>query len=108
MTDLKRTPSGADKPSIFGDLVKAIVKKAKPSKQALKGRRLAAVILSKELGAQSGMADVASVKTGVVTIETNSPPFFQELEGYRKKQLIEAFRAGGLQVRELRVRLAAL
>ena len=51
-------------------------------------------------------ADVASVKTGVATVDVDSAALFQELEGFRRQEFIDAFRAAGLKVRELRVRLA--
>ncbi len=92
-------------PQPLGDLLKNIVRKARPSRVALSRRRLAQKILSEELKEQAAHASVASVKVGVVTIDTDSSALFQELEGFQRGMLIERFRAGGLNVRELRVRL---
>ena len=94
-----------DNPFNFGDLVKKIVKDAKPRPAVLKGRRLAQEALQKHLGTKAGRASVASVKVGVVTIETDSSALFQELEGFQKQNLIDSFRAAGLNVREVRVKL---
>ena len=92
----------------LGDLLKQIVKKAKPAAKAVKGRRLAQQALEIKLGKDAARAAVASVKVGVVTIETDSAAMFQELEGFQRASLIETFRAAGLNVREIRVRLVAL
>jgi hypothetical protein len=93
-------------PRPLGDFLPEIIKKARPSKRALKGRRLAQQALEEELGPLGKYAGVVSVKVGVVTIETQSAPLFQELEGFRKATLLEKFRAAGLNVREIRVQLA--
>ncbi len=92
-------------PFNFGDLVKKIVKDAKPRPAVLKGRRLAQDALQKQLGERAGRATVASVKVGIVTIETDSSVLFQELEGFQKHNLIDCFRAAGLNVRDVRVKL---
>ena len=102
--DSKPKPSEAASP--FADLLKNIVRKAKPSRKASKGRRLAQSVLDAELGALAAQASVASVKSGVVTLETGSSSFFQELEGYHKERLLMALRKAGLEVRELRVKLS--
>jgi len=93
-------------PFHLGDILKKIVRKGGAQKKALAGRRLAQKALSEMLGPLSPHASVASVKTGVVTIEADSSSMFQELEGFQKEKLIDTFRAAGLQVREVRVRLA--
>ena len=93
--------------SPFGDILKEIVRKARPSGKALKGKRLAQEVLNGALGPLAERVSVVSVKTGIATLETESNPLFQELEGYRRKQLIDEFRKRGLNVRELRVRLSA-
>jgi hypothetical protein len=94
-----------DSSSPFGDLLKKIVRESKPRASTLKGRRLAQQALDGHLGKKAGRAAVASVKVGVVTLETDSSAMFQELEGYQKHTLIDLFRAAGLNVREIRVRL---
>jgi hypothetical protein len=92
-------------PKPLGDLLKDIVRKSKPAKRALKGRRLAQKAFQDKYGERARHASVASVKVGVVTIETESSALFQELEGFEKATLLETFRAVGLNVREVRVRL---
>ena len=99
-------PRGSDTPLPLGDILKKIVRKGAAQKKKLAGRRLAQKALDEMLGARAQHAAVASVKTGVVTIEADSSALFQELEGFQKQKLIETFRAAGLQVREVRVRLA--
>jgi hypothetical protein len=91
----------------LGDLLKQIVKKAKPAAKAVKGRRLAQQALETKLGKDADRASVASVKVGVVTIETDSAALFQEMEGFHRASLLETFRAAGLNAREIRVRLVA-
>ena len=100
-------PADSSGPQPLGDLIGKIVKKARPSARSLKGRKLAQLALEQNLGARSSRASVASVKVGVVTIETDSTVLFQELEGFQKAALIEAFRTAGLNVREIRVKLVA-
>lgn len=91
--------------SDFGDLIKQIVRQSKPRPAQLKGRKLAQQALEGHLGKESARVSVASVKVGVVTLETDSSALFQELEGYHKQTLIDLFRTAGLNVREIRVRL---
>jgi len=99
-------PGSPDSPSPLGDILKKIIRKGSAQKKKLAGRRLAQKALDETLGTLAAHAAVASVKTGVVTIEADSSSLFQELEGFRKEKLIGVFRAAGLQVREVRVRLA--
>jgi hypothetical protein len=99
-------PRGSDTPLPLGDILKKIVRKGAAQKKKLAGRRLAQKALDDMLGPRAQHAAVASVKTGVVTIEADSSALFQELEGFQKQKLIEIFRAVGLQVREVRVRLS--
>ncbi|MCZ7645644.1 MAG: DUF721 domain-containing protein [Planctomycetota bacterium] len=95
------------KPDALGDILKQVIRKEGLGKKQLEGRRLARKVLHETLGAEVGAhADVASVKTGVITIEADSAALFQELEGYRREELAEAFKRAGLKVREVRVRLA--
>lgn len=89
----------------FGDLVKQIVRKAKPSKKTLSRRKKAQQILKEMLGPRSAHATVVSVKVGVVTIEADGAALFQELEGYLRQALIERLREAGQPVNEVRVRL---
>ncbi len=102
-------PSGRKnrpKASALGDILKKVVRKEGLGKKALEGRRLAKKVLSQQLGPElSEHADVVSVKTGVVVIEADSSALFQEIEGYRREEMLEAFREAGLQVREVRVQL---
>jgi len=93
------------KPQPLGDVLKDIVRKSKPAKRALKGRRLAQKAFQDKYGERAKHASVVSVKVGVVTIETDSSALFQELEGFEKAALLETFRGVGLNVREVRVRL---
>jgi hypothetical protein len=92
-------------PKPLGDLLKDIVRKSRPAKRALKGRRLAQKIFQEKYGDRARHASVASVKVGVVTLETDSSALFQELEGFEKAALLETFRSAGLNVREVRVKL---
>ena len=91
----------------IGDLLKKIIPKTKPSKKSLAGRRLAQQLLSAKLADLKAQATVASVKKGVVVIEVHSSSLFHELEGFQRQSLLDAFRAGGLQVREIRVKLVS-
>jgi len=92
-------------PRPLGDILKNIVRRARPSAKVLKGRRLAQQIFSEKFPALYAHAGVVSVKSGVATLETESAVLFQELEGYQRENLLAAFRAAGLQVAELRVKL---
>ncbi|MCK6470996.1 MAG: DUF721 domain-containing protein [Planctomycetes bacterium] len=92
----------------LGDILKGVVRKEGLGKRQLQGRRLARKVLAEILGEKlAPHADVLSVKTGVVTVEADSAALFQELEGYRRQELLDAFRAAGLAVREVRVKLAS-
>ena len=98
-------PDFPDQPQPFGDLVKRIVAKSRPSRKALKGRRLAQKVFTETYGERAARATVAAVKAGIVTLETDSTVLFQELEGFEKRKLIELFRNSGLNVRDVRVKL---
>ena len=90
----------------LGKILDQVIRKEGLGKRELAGRRLARKILSESLGPTlSAHADVASVRTGVVVVEVDSSALFQELEGFRRQELIACFRTAGLKVRELRVRL---
>ena len=92
-------------PRPLGDLLKHIVRKARPSQRAVKGRRLAQKVFAESFKEFATHASVVSVKVGVVTIEAESSAVFQELEGFQRQKLLDVFRAAGLQVVEVRVRL---
>lgn len=102
-------PGGSRKqntPSV-GDILDRLIRKEGLGKKPLKGRRLARKVLTDTLGESlSAHADVLSVKTGVVVVAADSSALFQELEGFRREELVEAFRQAGLKVREVRVQLA--
>jgi hypothetical protein len=98
---------GNPKPKALGDLLKGIVKKARPAQKALKGRRLAQSILEQKMPQYSGRLAVASVKSGVVTLDADSAALFQEIEGFHRQPIIDMLRGAGLKVREVRVRLAS-
>jgi hypothetical protein len=101
-----RAKKGASPPRL-GDILERVIRKEARGRRTLHGARLARKALLETLGpALAVHADVASVKTGVVTVEADSSALFQELEGYRRQELLGAFRAAGLNVREVRVRLA--
>lgn len=90
-----------------GDILDRLIRKEGLGKKQLKGRRLARKVLAETLGEDiAPHADVVSVKTGVVVVEADSSPLFQELEGFRREELAEAFRKAGLRIREVRVQLA--
>jgi len=92
--------------SPLGDILKKIVRKGGAQKRALTGRRLAQKTFQETMGGLAPNASVVSVKVGVVTIETPSSALFHELEGYHREILRDAFRAAGMQVSTVRVRLA--
>lgn len=93
-------------PASLGEILAQVIRKEGLGGRELKGRRLARKVLAEALGlALAAHADVASVRTGVVTVEADSSALFQELEGFRRQELVEAFRKAGLKARELRVRL---
>jgi hypothetical protein len=101
-----RKPGAPPPVSSIGDILGQVIRKEGLGKKELKGRRLAQKALTEVLGNELVQhAQVVSVKTGVATVEADSAALFQELEGFRREELIEAFRKAGLKVRELRVRL---
>ena len=105
MADRPAFPSRKHTPSI-GDILDQVVRKEGLGKKQLKGRRLARKVLTDTLGDDlAAHADVVSVKTGVVVIEADSSALFQELEGFRREELQEAFQKAGIKVREVRAQL---
>jgi hypothetical protein len=108
MAQTPQRPSRKFTPSI-GDILDQVVRKEGLGKKELKGRRLARKVLTETLGDDlAAHADVHSVKAGVVTIEADSSALFQELEGFRLKELAEAFRKAGMNIREVRVQLSRM
>jgi hypothetical protein len=102
-TPLKRT---APRTPTLGEILQQVIRKEGLGKKPLQGRRLARKVLAEKLGPELiTHAEVVSVKTGVVTLEADSSALFQELEGFRRQELLAGFRAAGLPVREVRVRL---
>ena len=95
-----------DNPQPLGDFLGKILKKAKPSKKVLAGRRLAAKVFSDSFPQFNTHTNIHSVKAGVATIEADSSALFQELEGFHKEKLLEVFRGAGLKVHTVRVKLA--
>lgn len=96
----------ASSASSIGDILGQVIRKEGLGKKELAGRRLANKVLTEILGDELARhANVVSVKTGVANVEADSAALFQELEGFRREELIEALRKAGLKVRELRVRL---
>ena len=93
-------------PQPIGDILKRLARKEGYGRKALKGRRLAQKVLAEKLGPMAEHVAVASVKVGVITLEADAAALFQELEGFRRQELADAFRAAGLNVREVRVTLA--
>ena len=98
-------PDGQSLP--LADLLKNIVRKSKPSRKALEGRRLAQETFVGAFPLLVGHASVVRVKLGVVTIETNFPALVQELEGFQQQKLLDAFRAVKLNVKTVRVKLSS-
>ena len=89
-----------------GDVLDRLIRKEGLGKKQLKGRRLARKVLADTLGEDlAPHADVLTVKTGVVVVEADSSALFQELEGFRREELADAFRKAGLKIREVRVQL---
>lgn len=96
----------ASSASSIGDILGQVIRKEGLGKKELAGRRLANKVLTEVLGDELARhANVVSVKTGVANVEADSAALFQELEGFRREELIDALRKAGLKVRELRVRL---
>lgn len=93
-------------PEAIGDILKRIVRKDGFGKRALSKRRQAQKVLAETLGPLAAHVSVASVKLGVVTLEADSSALFQELESFRRRELMDAFRNAGMTVCEVRLTLA--
>jgi hypothetical protein len=101
-----RRPGGRPAPPRLGEILDQLVRKEGLGKKRLEGRRLARKVLAERLGPElAAHADVASVRMGVVVVVADSSALFQELEGFRRQELLEAFRNAGLRAREVRVQL---
>jgi len=99
-------PKGPHGPASLGDILGRVIRKDGLGKREIKGRRLAQKAISEALGDDlSEHVTAVSVKTGVATVEVDTPALFQEIEGFRREELLEVLRKAGLKVRELRVRL---
>jgi hypothetical protein len=92
-------------PSSIGDLLKQVSRKSAAGKRALKGRRLAQKVLAETLGPLAEHLEVTSVKACCVVIAVDSAALVQELESFRKQELLEALRNAGMQVNAVRVQL---
>ena len=87
-------------------ILKVIVRKARPRKKLLAGRMIAQKVFRESVPEIVSLrSGVTGIKTGIVTIETDSSSAFQELEGFHRQKLLGAFRAAGLKVREVRVKI---
>jgi hypothetical protein len=95
-----------DKPFSLGDILKQVARKEGLTRKHQSKREQAQKIVNQALGELARHALVVSFKTGVVTIEADSSAAFQEIEGFHKDDLLEAFRTAGMQVREVRAKLA--
>ena len=101
----QKKPTSSNAFSI-GDILKKVIKKEGLGKKALAGKRLADKALSEVLGPELILhAHVAHVRLGVAQLEVDSSVLLQELEGFRRQELLEAFQKAGLNVREVRIRL---
>jgi signal recognition particle subunit SEC65 len=99
-------PKGPLGPPSIGDILGRVIRKDGLGKREVKGRRLAQKAIADALGEElSEHVTAVGVKTGVATVEVDTPALFQEIEGFRREELLEVLRKAGLNVRELRVRL---
>lgn len=89
----------------FGEIFKKIERQVKRAKTDLKGRAKAQKVLDAFFTDNAHHVTVASVKTGVVTLDVSSSSLFQEIEGYHKEALLEKLRADGMAVNVIRARL---
>ena len=93
-------------PDALGAILKTLVKKEGLTQRALKGKQLAQKILYEQLGPALGPhVQIVSVRAGVVLLETDAAALFQEIEGFRRRDLLKAFQTAGLKVSSLRARL---
>jgi hypothetical protein len=90
----------------LGDILKKVARKEGLTKKHASKREQAQKIVNATLGELAAHALVVSVKTGVVTIEADSSAAFQEIEGFHKDDLLEAFRTAGMNIKEVRAKLA--
>lgn len=97
--------NGDFKPKAFGDLLKSMQKDAARAKRRSGKRDKAAAAFREAFPDLADRVSVASVKTGVVTLETNSAALLQELESFHRHAIQEKLRTAGLPVSEVRARL---
>jgi len=90
-----------------GYVFKQLERKIKRARVTVNKRAQAQRLADEFFGQQAQYVQVASVKTGVVVIETTSSALFQEIEGFKRNALIEHLRAGGMEIGELRARLVS-
>lgn len=95
------------KPRPLGDLLKSVQKQAVRAKKRAGKRDQAAAAFRAAFPQWAGLVSIASVKTGVVTLETSSAALLQELESFHRHAIQEKLRAAGLPVSEVRARLRA-
>lgn len=93
------------KPKALGDFLKAVDKQATRAKKSLGKRDKAAAIFREAFPQLAQRVTVASVKTGIVTLETNSAAMLQELESFHRHAIQEKMREKGLAIQEVRARL---
>lgn len=91
----------------FGDVFKQLERKLKRTRVSQAKRIQAQKLADEFFGAQSEYIQIASVKTGVVVIETTSSALFQEIEGFKRQALKEHLRNGGMEVGEIRAKLVS-
>jgi hypothetical protein len=89
----------------LGDLLKGIQRNVQAAKKRSGKAAQAQALLRAKYPDWAGQVSVASVKTGVVTLETSSAALFQELEGFHRDEVLAALRESGLQVSAVRARL---
>jgi hypothetical protein len=95
----------AEELSSFAGVLQTIAREAKRAKKAQTRRGKAQLVIDAALGEKKDHARVSSYRQGVLVLETDSPAFFQELEGFHRARLLDALRAAGLEISALRVRL---
>jgi len=97
--------NGDFKPKPLGDLLKSMQKDAVRAKRRSGKRDKAAHAFRQAFPQLADRVSVASVKTGVVTLETSSAALLQELESFHRHAIQEKLRDAGLPVSEVRARL---
>lgn len=93
------------KPKPLGDFLKAVDKQAARAKKNLSKRDKAAAIFREAFPQLAARVSLVSVKTGIVTLETNSAAMLQELESFHRHAIQDTLREKGMAVQEVRARL---